>query len=77
MGYANESHKKRQDTALQEDLLVSPVMLMLLYSEKNTAFSSIPKRTHELQEYFYQSSICIVVNDHLKRPKIKIILESH
>lgn len=26
------------------DLLVSPVMLMLLYSEKNTAFSSIPKR---------------------------------
>ena len=26
------------------DVLVSPVMLMLLYSEKNTAFSSIPKR---------------------------------
>ena len=26
------------------DSLVSPVMLMLLYSEKNTAFSSIPKR---------------------------------
>ena len=26
------------------DLLVLPVMLMLLYSEKNTAFSSIPKR---------------------------------
>ena len=26
------------------DLLVSPVMLMLLYSEKNTAFSSIPKK---------------------------------
>ena len=24
------------------DLLVSPVMLTLLYSEKNTAFSSIP-----------------------------------
>ena len=39
-----KNFKVSKKTTQFYDVLVSPVMLMLLYSEKNTAFSSIPKR---------------------------------